>query len=171
MVEYLRGVREAIEAQRDVMLRYLGAELPPRANGRHEAEAAPARMAIDLPAPETVVGPRAAPVTSDRRTGATARPVSEALLAIVSERTGYPIEMLDLDLDLEADLSIDSIKRIEILGALNEEAGLAERLGDRRDELLEELAGIKTLRGIVGWIGSVRGLRSSTLTRGPRTAR
>jgi NAD(P)-dependent dehydrogenase (short-subunit alcohol dehydrogenase family) len=60
--------------------------------------------------------------------------------------------MLDLDLDLEADLSIDSIKRIEILGALNEQTGLSERLGDQRDELLEELAGIKTLREIVAWI-------------------
>ena len=152
MVEYLRGVREAIEAQRDVMLRYLGAELPQGANGGREAEAAPARMAVEPPPPEAVVGPRAAPAPSAHRPGATARPLSVALLAIVSERTGYPIEMLDLDLDLEADLSIDSIKRIEILGALNEEAGLAERLGDRRDELLEELAGIKTLRGIVAWI-------------------
>ncbi|HJU86360.1 MAG TPA: SDR family NAD(P)-dependent oxidoreductase, partial [Gemmatimonadota bacterium] len=81
-----------------------------------------------------------------------AAPLGESLLAIVSERTGYPVEMLDLDLDLEADLSIDSIKRIEILGALNEQTGLAERLGDQRDALLEELAGIKTLRGIVAWI-------------------
>ncbi|HET9334185.1 MAG TPA: SDR family NAD(P)-dependent oxidoreductase [Gemmatimonadota bacterium] len=153
MVEYLRGVREAIEAQRDVMLRYLGAEPPPRPNGGREAEAAPVLMPVEpIPTPEAAARPRAAPAMSAPRPGATARPLSEALLAIVSERTGYPTEMLDLDLDLEADLSIDSIKRIEILGALNEEAGLAERLGDRRDELLEELAGIKTLRGIVAWI-------------------
>ena len=42
--------------------------------------------------------------------------IQEALIDLVSERTGYPAEMLSLDLDLEADLSIDSIKRIEILG-------------------------------------------------------
>ena len=41
-----------------------------------------------------------------------------SLLSIVSEKTGYPIEMLDLSLDLEADLGIDSIKRVEIMGAL-----------------------------------------------------
>jgi hypothetical protein len=41
-----------------------------------------------------------------------------ALLAIVSEKTGYPVETLELDMDMEADLGIDSIKRVEILGAL-----------------------------------------------------
>ena len=37
------------------------------------------------------------------------------LQAIVSERTGYPLEMLVEEQDLEADLGIDSIKRVEIL--------------------------------------------------------
>src|SRR3546814_15981185 len=36
------------------------------------------------------------------------------LTALVAERTGYPIEMLAFDADLEADLGIDSIKRVEI---------------------------------------------------------
>ena len=39
------------------------------------------------------------------------------LLSVVAERTGYPPEMLGLDQDLEAELGIDSIKRVEILGA------------------------------------------------------
>src|SRR3546814_12709706 len=43
--------------------------------------------------------------------------VQQTLLAIVAERTGYPTEMLGLDADLEADLGIDSIKRVDILGA------------------------------------------------------
>ena len=46
--------------------------------------------------------------------------LSEALLIIVGEKTGYPPEMLELGMDLEADLGIDSIKRVEILGALEE---------------------------------------------------
>ena len=37
---------------------------------------------------------------------------------IVSEKTGYPVETLELDMDMEADLGIDSIKRVEILGAM-----------------------------------------------------
>ena len=40
------------------------------------------------------------------------------LLDIVSEKTGYPTEMLELTMDMEADLGIDSIKRVEILGAM-----------------------------------------------------
>jgi acyl carrier protein len=46
--------------------------------------------------------------------------VAKALLAIVSEKTGYPTEMLDLTMDMEADLGIDSIKRVEILGGMRE---------------------------------------------------
>jgi len=47
--------------------------------------------------------------------------LSEALLRIVADKTGYPSEMLELSMDLEADLGIDSIKRVEILGALEDE--------------------------------------------------
>ena len=46
--------------------------------------------------------------------------ISEALLAVVSELTGYPVEMLGLEMDIEADLGIDSIKRVEILSTLEE---------------------------------------------------
>jgi acyl transferase domain-containing protein/NADP-dependent 3-hydroxy acid dehydrogenase YdfG len=37
------------------------------------------------------------------------------LLDVVADLTGYPVEMLEPDMDLEADLGIDSIKRVEIL--------------------------------------------------------
>lgn len=40
------------------------------------------------------------------------------LIAIVSERTGYPQDMITAEMDLEADLGIDSIKRLEIFGAM-----------------------------------------------------
>jgi acyl carrier protein len=46
--------------------------------------------------------------------------LSDSLLEVVSEKTGYPTEMLEMDMDMEADLGIDSIKRVEILGALQE---------------------------------------------------
>jgi acyl carrier protein len=42
------------------------------------------------------------------------------LISIVSELTGYPEEMLGLEMDIEADLGIDSIKRVEILSAMEE---------------------------------------------------
>ncbi len=40
------------------------------------------------------------------------------MLAIVAEQTGYPPEMLDLDLDLEADLGVDTVKQAETFAAI-----------------------------------------------------
>ena len=54
------------------------------------------------------------------------RTIETSMLKVVSELTGYPVEMLDMDMDIEADLGIDSIKRVEILSAFEEEMpGLA----------------------------------------------
>jgi acyl transferase domain-containing protein len=44
------------------------------------------------------------------------------LLDVVADKTGYPADMLQPEMQLEADLGIDSIKRVEILGALQERA-------------------------------------------------
>ncbi len=41
-----------------------------------------------------------------------------AVLQVIAERTGYPVDMIEPGLDLEADLSVDSIKRAEIEGEL-----------------------------------------------------
>ena len=46
--------------------------------------------------------------------------VQQVLLSVVAEKTGYPPEMLNPDMGLDADLGIDSIKRVEILSALQE---------------------------------------------------
>ena len=73
-----------------------------------------------------------------------------ALLDIVSQRTGYPIDMLDPTLDLEADLGIDSIKRVEILNSFRKM--LPEEKQLELEGGLEELAGTKTLQGIIDWI-------------------
>ena len=42
---------------------------------------------------------------------------SKRILAIVAEKTGYPKDMLDLDLDLEADLGVDTVKQAELMAA------------------------------------------------------
>ncbi len=48
-------------------------------------------------------------------------PVQKRVLEIVAETTGYPEEMLDLDLDMEADLGIDTVKQAEMFAAIREE--------------------------------------------------
>ncbi|WP_443056138.1 SDR family NAD(P)-dependent oxidoreductase [Streptomyces sp. NBC_00239] len=182
VLEYLRCARELVAAQRDVLLGYLGIEptaAPVRPEARYAAgEAAEAwRGAWD----ESAVGAAGArdtgaagesaadPAGSDTyaagsdtdaaRSAAVARgpltpdEVMDAVLEIVHTRTGYPRDMLDPDLDLEADLSVDSIKRVEIIGALADRIGLPDRIdGGAAESAVEELSRIKTLRGIVDWI-------------------
>ena len=139
VLDYLATMRRLVEGQREVMISYLGG--PVALQAAEAALAPPASDASD-----------AADATALPEDGATDTdvPLVDLLLDIVSERTGYPLEMLELDLDLEADLSIDSIKRIEILGALSARIGLD---GDGAgDALIEQLAKLKTLRGIVAWL-------------------
>ncbi|MBI9088117.1 MAG: SDR family NAD(P)-dependent oxidoreductase [Desulfobacterium sp.] len=65
--------------------------------------------------------------------------IQGAMLSIVSEKTGYPVEMLEMDMDMEADLGIDSIKRVEILAAVTETFPELPPVNP------DELAGLKTL--------------------------
>ena len=44
--------------------------------------------------------------------------IKEKVLEIVAEKSGYPKDMLDLDLDLEADLGIDTVKQAEMFAAV-----------------------------------------------------
>ena len=43
--------------------------------------------------------------------------VTDTVVGIVSELTGYPPDLLDVDLDLEADLGVDTVKQAEIFAA------------------------------------------------------
>jgi acyl transferase domain-containing protein/NAD(P)-dependent dehydrogenase (short-subunit alcohol dehydrogenase family)/acyl carrier protein len=70
----------------------------------------------------------------------------ERLVAIVAERTGYPVELVDPEASLEADLGIDSIKRVEILGAYLEAFPAA--LGEGLQTSMEALVSAKTLADI-----------------------
>ena len=54
-----------------------------------------------------------------------ANPVADQVLAIVAAKTGYPPDMLDLDLDLEADLGVDTVKQAEVFAAVREAFGIA----------------------------------------------
>ena len=58
-------------------------------------------------------------------------PVKIKVLELIAEQTGYPVEMLELDLDLEADLGIDTVKQAELFAAVREEYGI------ERDENLQ----------------------------------
>ena len=49
--------------------------------------------------------------------------IQKLVLTVVSDKTGYPTDMIDVEMELETDLGIDSIKRVEILSDINKELG------------------------------------------------
>jgi polyketide-type polyunsaturated fatty acid synthase PfaA len=144
----------------------------PRARARpalvRPAPAVPAARPVSAP-PRTLAPPpaRARPVASAPPQGSQAvRPVSApprpaavsprpasgpvpvgdlktVLLSVVSKKTGYPPEMLKLEMELEADLGIDSIKRVEIFSILK------ERVPELSSIPPNVLAPLKSLRQIV----------------------
>ncbi|WP_228987153.1 phosphopantetheine-binding protein, partial [Micromonospora sp. DH13] len=61
-----------------------------------------------------------APAPTAAAPGASLAEFQNAILTVISERTGYPVDLIELDLDLEADLSIDSIKRAEVAGEVSQ---------------------------------------------------
>ena len=143
VVEFLRNSRELITIQREVMLGYLGAIPPPLPE-----RPAPAPV-IEAPVPVVVEAIAPAP-TGDVRT---------AVLAVISERTGFPPDMIEGDLDLEADLSIDSIKRTEIAGTLLRRLDLLDRAGDDGPDLLVRQRTANTLTAqLEQWMGSAQSI-------------
>jgi acyl transferase domain-containing protein/acyl carrier protein/NAD(P)-dependent dehydrogenase (short-subunit alcohol dehydrogenase family) len=63
---------------------------------------------------------RAASVTPPASAAPNAAELESFLVNFVVEQTGYPPEVVELDADLEADLGIDSIKKAQLFGELQE---------------------------------------------------
>lgn len=105
--------------------------------------------AVDMAEPAGQSPADRQPQASDGRAqepAPTTAQIMERLLQIVGERTGYPPDVLNVDLDIEADLGIDSIKRVEILGTFQRACLPPEQ--QMTSEVMERLAGLKTLRAI-----------------------
>ena len=89
---------------------------------------------------------------------------SEALLAVVAEKTGYPVEMLNLEMGLDSDLGVDSIKRVEIMAAIR------GRLPSAPEIKPEHLGTLQTLRQVVEFLtASSPGPTESPGAPSPRT--
>ena len=106
------------------------------------AVSAASASTVGAPTSETSVTPAEVPVID----------LQALMLDVVSDKTGYPTEMLTLEMELEGDLGIDSIKRVEILSTMTDRApGLPEvdttvmaklaTLGQVVDYMQEQLAG------------------------------
>ncbi|MBN1296802.1 acyltransferase domain-containing protein, partial [bacterium] len=99
------------------------------------------------------------PIDSKSSTG----PTSEKyiILGIIAEKTGYPVDLLEPEMELETDLGIDSIKRVEIL------SGLQERFSDLPGVQPDEIAAIRTVRDIIAIVGRVHASLPARTKTGP----
>jgi len=120
---------------------------PQQPHGPVEEQPSPVSETSQESAPQDAKEAIADPAEQEAGVAVDAAHLTSRLLELVSERTGYPTEMLDLDLDIEAELGVDSIKRVEVL-ALFQNNCLPEgwEIGE---SAMEELLKAKTMRGIV----------------------
>jgi acyl transferase domain-containing protein/NADP-dependent 3-hydroxy acid dehydrogenase YdfG len=116
---------------------------------------APIRVEPIQPTPAAVPTPAAAPGVD----------LEALMIEIVAEKTGYPAQMLELSMDMEAELGIDSIKRVEILAAVQERApGLPEIDATH-------MGALRTLGEIVDYMRSLMGsVAAPAVAAAPKSA-
>ena len=155
MQQFQQLMAQFLQTQAAIMMAYL--------------QGAPAAVPIAIPAPAMPLQPPAPIVQPAPPPERPALPVAVApppapapaatqdytaeLLRIASERTGYPAEMLDLAAAIEADLGIDSIKRVEILNGFQKLRTADEQA--KIQGIMSQLTGARTLREIADHIVAV----------------
>jgi acyl transferase domain-containing protein/3-hydroxymyristoyl/3-hydroxydecanoyl-(acyl carrier protein) dehydratase/NAD(P)-dependent dehydrogenase (short-subunit alcohol dehydrogenase family)/acyl carrier protein len=72
--------------------------------------------------------------------------ISSVLINTISELTGFPVEMLEPSMNLESDLGIDSIKRVEILSKLEQELDHVETISS------DDIGTLKTIEEIIVYL-------------------
>jgi len=155
MMSYLDNMNAMVQDQRDVMLGYLGnPEVAPRAQV--------ARRQILISSTADAEGPRELEAPGEEGMdnegsdlidiqSLSTEEITELIFEIVSEKTGYPTSMLSLETDLEADLSIDSIKKMEIIGGLRNRVVLPKN-EDGMEAVFEKLISVRTFNDLVLWV-------------------
>ena len=147
----MKTFQTLVQNQQALMSRLQGGQAPAPVHAPVPAVAPAPRPAAVAPAPVAIVpapapvAPKPAPAPAP---AAQAQPaVGNAVMAVVADKTGYPVEMLNLDMDLEADLGIDSIKRVEILAAVQ------EKMPELAAVPSDQMGSLRTLREVVGAFG------------------
>ena len=118
---------------------------------------------VPASAPVPVAGLAGLPAEAVRQTPPVPG-VAEAVLAVVAEKTGYPVEMLNLDMGLDSDLGVDSIKRVEIMAALR------GRLPSAPEIKPEHLGSLQTLQQVVEFLGAGNSPASPAVAPAPAVA-
>ena len=75
--------------------------------------------------------------------------IATRIIGLIAEQTGYPEDMLELDLDLEADLGIDTVKQAETFAAIRKEFDIP-----LREDL--NLRDYNTIEKVIGFVEEMR---------------
>ncbi|NPV56114.1 MAG: acyltransferase domain-containing protein, partial [Anaerolineae bacterium] len=102
----------------------LAAGVSPVASAATAAFAAANASAMPVPGIIAPASPTAVPASAPAASSAA---VKDFVLQMVSQKTGYPVEMLDLELDLEADLGVDTVKQAELFAAIRTHYNILRR--------------------------------------------
>ena len=89
------------------------------------AQATPIALAAATPMAEAGLAFKTAELVS--APAASSEEIKQYVLSVVSEKTGYPVEMLDLELDLEADLGVDTVKQAELFATIRSHYNIPRR--------------------------------------------
>ena len=154
--EVFAAIRETYGIERDDSLKlrdyptinHVVAFVHDRAPGTRPApvaEPAPAPAPAPVAPAPAAVAASPAPVAAPPAPAAVADDVPAHVLAVVAEQTGYPPDLLDMDLDLEADLGIDTVKQAEVFAAIRETYGI------ERDDSLK-LRDYPTINHVVAFV-------------------
>jgi acyl transferase domain-containing protein/NAD(P)H-dependent flavin oxidoreductase YrpB (nitropropane dioxygenase family)/NAD(P)-dependent dehydrogenase (short-subunit alcohol dehydrogenase family) len=158
MLRYQELMSKFLETQKSVMTNYLQGIEPVAGPMRIEAlTRGPIETSTSVPAIAAQEHLAASPPAAQPRQSSTLQMdrawFTGQLLDLVSKRTGYPKDMLRLDQNLEADLGIDSIKRIEILDSMAAAMeGGADGIAANLE--MEKLVGLKSLGAIIDYLES-----------------
>ena len=72
------------------------------------------------------------------------------MIAAIADKTGYPDDMIENDMELEADLGIDSIKRVEIFADVLKTLSIT-----LTSDQTEELSAMSTVEEIASYLSKI----------------
>ena len=72
-----------------------------------------------------------APPKQQAVTATTNKELVQSIIQLISEKTGYPVEMIEPNMHLEEDLGIDTVKQAELFGLLRNQFNLPREEGVR----------------------------------------
>ncbi|CAG1064727.1 yersiniabactin nonribosomal peptide/polyketide synthase [uncultured bacterium] len=150
LMQFQQMMSRFLETQKEVMMSYLGSApedyAPMKAPVAIQSGQVPI-VKTEKPVEKKELVPQVAAPQAAAKRGHSKETVSAELLRIAAERTGYPVEMLNTKVDMEAELGIDSIKRVEIMNAFVKTFDGGQREAMRA--ITDELSKLKTLDAIV----------------------